>query len=59
MTMCQYLSDAAKMVIEKYLSASIRKEEIVTIIEISFQNQDKKESNPKVSRGKCIKYKYQ
>ena len=59
MTMCQYLSDAAKMVIEKYLSASIRKEEIVTVIEISFQNQDKKESNPKVSRGKCIKYKYQ
>ena len=59
MTMCQYLSDAAKMVIEKYLSASIRKEEIVNVIEISFQNQDKKESNPKVSRGKCIKYKYQ
>lgn len=58
MTMCQYLSDAAKMVIEEYLSASIRKE-IVTIIEINFQNQDKKESNPKVSRGKCIKYKYQ
>lgn len=58
MTMCQYLSDAAKMVIEEYLSASIIKE-IVTIIEINFQNQDKKESNPKVSRGKCIKYKYQ
>ena len=40
MTMCQYLSDTAKMVIEEYLSASIRKEKIVTIIKIGFQNQD-------------------
>lgn len=44
MTMYQYLSDAAKMLIRgKFnLSASIRKEGIVTIIEISFQNQDYK-----------------
>ena len=40
MTMCQYLSDTAKMVIEEYLSAPIRKEKIVTNIKIGFQNQD-------------------
>lgn len=47
------------MLLKQYLegnltsNASIRKEEIVTIIEISFQNQDyKNKSNPKESRIK-------